>query len=221
MRIPGAPHRWDVSPARAAEIQRRLAPRVRLEVPRAPLRLVAGLDAAFAPDDRTVTGAVVLWDTRTLAVVERHVVVRGLSFPYVPGLLSFREAPVLLAALRQLRATPDALLCDGHGYAHPRRFGLACHVGLIAGLPAVGCAKTLLCGEHAEPGRSRGSCALLTIEGQEVGAVLRTRDGVRPVYVSPGHRVDVVSATRLVLECAVRFRLPEPTRLADILVRAK
>jgi deoxyribonuclease V len=138
----------------------------------------------------------------------------------VPGLLSFREAPAVLAALRRLRTVPDALICDGQGLAHPRRFGLACHVGLIADLPAVGCGKSRLCGEHREPGRRRGSRARLVHDGEVVGTVLRTRVGVKPVYVSVGHRIDLPAAERLVLDCAVRFRLPEPTRLADALVGA-
>jgi deoxyribonuclease V len=143
-------------------------------------------------------------------------------FPYVPGLLSFREAPGLLAVLRRLRRVPDVLLCDGHGRAHPRRFGLACHVGLLAGLPSVGCAKSLLAGRHGRLGERRGSRSPLretTLQREEIiGTALRTRDGVRPVYVSVGHRIDLASAEALVLECAVGFRIPEPTRRADHLV---
>ena len=218
MRIPRAPHRWDVTPSRAVEIQRALAGRVRLESPRRALRLVAGIDVAFTREGRSCIAGAVLWDLGERRVVEQRIAVRPLRFPYVPGLLSFREAPAVLAALRELRATLDALICDGHGYAHPRRFGIACHVGLIADLPAVGCGKSRLCGEHAEPGQRRGSHAPLTHDGELVGTVLRTREGVKPVYVSAGHRIDLPAAARLVLDCAVRYRLPEPTRLADALV---
>jgi len=220
MRIPPAPHRWDVTPARALEIQRELAGRVRLESTRGAARLVAGVDAAYTRDGRSCIAGVVLWDLAERRVLERHTALRPLRFPYVPGLLSFREAPAVLAALQELSALPDVLVCDGHGLAHPRRFGIACHVGLILDLPTVGCAKSRLCGEHAEPGPRRGSEAPLVHRGEVVGAVLRTRAGVKPVYVSAGHRIDLPGAIRLVLGCAERFRLPEPTRLADILVDA-
>ena len=220
MRIPRAPHRWDVTPTRAMAIQRELAGRLRLERPRRAPRLVAGIDVAFTRDGRSCIAGAVLWDLRERAVVEQRTALRPSRFPYIPGLLSFREAPAALAALRRLRSVPDALICDGQGYAHPRRFGLACHVGLIVDLPAVGCGKSRLCGEHREPGRRRGSAAPLLHGGEVVGTVLRTRDGVNPVYVSVGQRIDLPSAERLVLDCAVRYRLPEPTRLADALVGA-
>jgi deoxyribonuclease V len=220
MKIPRPPHRWDVSPPRAIEIQRSLAGRIRRVKPTEPLRRIAGIDVAFTRDGRTCLAAAVVWDAGKRQVVEQRIAARPLSFPYVPGLLSFREAPAVLAALRKLTTTPDALMCDGQGFAHPRRFGLACHVGLIVDLPNIGCAKSRLCGEHRLPGRRRGSKAPLRHEGEVIGTVLRTRDGVRPVYVSIGHRVDLATAERLVLACAVRYRLPEPTRRADRLVAA-
>ena len=220
MRIPRAPHRWNVSPSKAVEIQRDLAGRLRFERPGRSLRLVAGIDAAFERDGGACVAGVVVWDAYERVVVERRAATRPLRFPYVPGLLSFREAPAALAALRKLRTIPDALICDGHGYAHPRRFGLACHVGLLADLPAVGCGKSRLCGEHRDPAARRGSQVPLVHCGEIVGTVLRTRDAVRPVYVSAGHRIDLATAERLVLDCAVRYRLPEPTRLADALVGA-
>jgi deoxyribonuclease V len=209
-----------VSPSRAIEIQKSLAGRVLRVRPRGPLRRVAGIDVAFTRDGRTCIAAAVVWDVEQRQAVEQRTATRPLTFPYVPGLLSFREAPAVLAALRGLRTTPDALMCDGHGYAHPRRFGLACHVGLIVDLPTVGCGKTRLCGEHRQPGRRRGSRVPLTHDGEMIGTVLRTRDAVRPVYVSIGHRIDLPSAERLVLACAVGYRLPEPTRRADRLVAA-
>lgn len=220
MRIPRPPHRWDVSPSRAIEIQNSLAGRVRRVRPTGPLRRIAGIDVAFTRDGRTCIAAAVVWDSEQGQIVEQRTATRPLTFPYVPGLLSFREAPAVLAALRRLGIAPDALMCDGQGYAHPRRFGLACHVGLIVDLPTVGCGKTRLCGAHGQPGRRRGSKAPLTHEGETIGTVLRTRDDVRPVYVSIGHRIDLRTAERLVLRCAVGYRLPEPTRRADRLVAA-
>ena len=218
MKIPPAPHRWSLAPREAAAVQRRLAGAVREVRPRRALRFVAGLDAAFSPDGERCIAGVVLWDRFERAVVEERVAARKLSFPYVPGLLSFREAPALLAALRKLRAPADVLLCDGQGLAHPRRFGIACHLGVLTGLPSVGCAKSRLVGEHREPGRRRGASAALKHRGEVVGCVLRTRDDVKPLFVSVGHRIDLASAEQLVLDCAGGRRLPEPTHLADRLV---
>lgn len=218
MNIPPLPHPWNLSPAEAVALQRQLAGKVRVGATVAALRLVAGLDAAFSTDGRECLAAVVLWDATEGRVVEQHVARRPLAFPYVPGLLSFREAPVLLAALERLDSTPDVLLCDGQGLAHPRRFGIACHLGVLLDLPSVGCAKSRLTGEHAAPGPKRGSGVPL-LDGEEViGCVLRSRDRVRPLYVSVGHRIDLAGAAALVLGCGRGYRLPEPTRLADRLV---
>ena len=175
---------------------------------------------AFSKDGARCIAGVVLWDTVDRSVVEEHVATRRVSFPYVPGLLSFREAPAVLLALRKLGRTPDALMCDGHGFAHPRRFGLACHLGTLVGVPTLGCAKSRLVGEHDEPRARRGSKAPLTHRGELIGTVLRTRDRVKPVFVSVGHRIDLATAERVVLECGDGFRLPEPTRRADRLVAA-
>jgi deoxyribonuclease V len=218
MRIARAPHRWSLTPKEAVALQRKLAARVSFVAPRRRLRLVAGLDAAFSADGRSCIAGVVLWDGEENAVREETVAVRPLTFPYVPGLLSFREAPALIAALRKLGATPDALMCDGHGFAHPRRFGIACHVGVLTGLPTIGCAKSVLIGQPGVPGKRRGSTAPLLDRGERIGTVLRTQDGVRPVFVSAGHRIDLRACESLVLACATRYRLPEPTRLADQLV---
>ncbi len=215
MKIPSAPHRWSLTPRQAIAVQTKLASAVRQSKPDRPIRLVVGADMAISRDGRRCIAAVVLWDMRTQTVVEEHVAVRTLSFPYVPGLLSFREAPVVLAALRKLRQTPDVLMCDGHGLAHPRRFGIACHVGVITGLPTIGCAKNRLVGEHEAPAEQRGAKTRLIHQGQTIGIVLRTRTRVKPVFVSVGHRIDLRSAKRIVLQCALRYRLPEPTRLAD------
>lgn len=225
MKLPRPPHSWSVTAKQAVRIQETFASRVRVVKPKQRLRFVAGVDAAYTPEDAgpaRCVAAVVLWDREAQAVVEERVASRKLAFPYVPGLLSFREAPAVLAALRKLRAPVDAILCDAHGLAHPRRFGLACHVGVVCGLPTIGCAKSILVGEHGPLAPHRGARAPLVLDGDVVGSVLRTRTGVRPVYVSIGHDVDVSTAERIVLDTAVRYRLPEPTRLADRLVaRAK
>jgi deoxyribonuclease V len=220
MKLPSALHSWKVSPREAVAIQRRLASSVIEIPPRREIRRVAGVDAAFTRDGRYCIAAVVSWDREEHRVVEQRVARRRVGFPYVPGLLSFREAPAVLAALRLLRGAPDALMCDGHGLAHPRRFGLACHVGVLTQIPTIGCAKSRLIGEHREPGTKRGARVRLVHDGRRVGTVLRTRDGVRPVYVSVGHRIDLPTAEQVVLGCGGGYRLPEPTRLADRLVAA-
>ncbi len=211
-------HDWPTDASEAIALQRTLAGRVRL-TPLCDLpRRIAGLDAAFSRNGREVIAGVVLWDRTRREPIESHIVRTPCRFPYVPGLLSFRETPALLEALRKLRTEPEALICDAHGLAHPRRFGLACHVGLWTGIPTVGCAKSRLCGQHSTPAIRRGSRRALRDRGERIGTVLRTRDAVRCVYVSPGHLCDHDSAIRLVLACSVRYRLPEPTRLADALV---
>jgi deoxyribonuclease V len=177
---------------------------------------VAGIDCAFL--DESIIAVAVVWDAVRRKVIETRAAKAPLNFPYVPGLLSFREVPVMLKALRCLATPVDGVLCDGQGIAHPRRFGLATHLGVIIGLPTVGCAKSRLCGTHREPGRHCGSVAPLMDGGERIGSVLRTRDDVRPVYVSPGHLCDHESSIAWVLACSAGFRLPEPTRLADKLV---
>jgi len=211
-------HAWNVSPCRAVAIQRELAPRVIRRAPRRELRLVAGVDAAFSRDGKRCVAGVVLWDMHARREVESHTASRPLVFPYVPGLLSFREAPAVLAALSELDQEPDVIMCDGQGLAHPRRLGIACHVGVFVDLPSVGCAKSRLVGTHRTPGFRRGATVRLIDRGEIIGCVLRTRDNVRPLYVSIGHRLDLETARRLVLRCGGGFRLPEPTRRADHLV---
>lgn len=215
MQIPKAPHRWSLSAAEATAVQQWLRDRVRLVCAPVPAT-VAGVDCAFP--DGSVIAVAVAWDVRARRVLETRAARLPDAFPYVPGLLSFREVPAMLAALRRLVTPVGGILCDGQGIAHPRRFGLASHLGLITGLPTVGCAKSRLCGTHREPGRRRGSVARLVDGGERIGSVLRTRDGVRPVYVSPGHLCDFESSVAWVLACVDGYRLPEPTRLADRLV---
>ena len=215
MKIPRAPHRWNLSPEEAVAVQRRLCDRVRLRAAATPDR-IAGIDCAFL--DESIIAVAVVWDVPGRKVLETRAARAPLTFPYVPGLLSFREVPMMLAVLRRLITPVQGILCDGQGIAHPRRLGLASHLGLIVGLPTVGCAKSRLCGTHREPGEKRGSVAPLMDRGERIGSVLRTRDGVRPVYVSPGHLCDYESSIAWVLACGAGFRLPEPTRLADRLV---
>ena len=215
MKVSRAPHPWQITPKEAVVVQRKLAGRVHL-CP-APLpRIVVGLDCAFNGDD--ILAAAVVWDVRRQCVVEEKTMRDRLRFPYVPGLLSFREIPVLLKLLRRIHAQVDGIVCDGQGIAHPRRFGLAAHLGVVVGIPTVGCAKSRLCGSHDEPDGARGAFAPLLDEGERIGSVLRTQDGVRPLYVSPGHLIDHASSRRWVLAATTRYRLPEPPRRADRLV---
>ena len=182
------------------------------------IRFVAGLDGAFSRDGTQCIAGVVLWDLLEKRVVEQHTACRKLEFPYIPGLLSFREIPAWTAALRKLRRQPDLLMCDGQGLAHPRRFGIASHLGVLCRMPAIGCAKSRLVGTHKVPPVRRGGRAPLLDQDEVIGTVLRTQTGIRPLYVSIGHLFDLTSAEEIVLACALKYRLPEPTRLADRLV---
>jgi len=184
------------------------------------MRLIAGADVSYAKRAATMYAAVVVLDWPSLSVVEEVTAERRAAFPYIPGLLSFRELPAVIAAFRKLRSQLDVIICDGHGVAHPRGFGIASHLGVLLDVPTIGCAKKRLVGEHAEPGAQRGARAPLRLAGRTIGTVLRTRSTVKPVFVSVGHRIGLSSAVRLVLETAVRYRLPEPTRLAHVLSNA-
>jgi deoxyribonuclease V len=217
------PHSWPATVAAAERIQDALRPRVSTAPPPAGWApaTVAGLDVAYGDGDGDrLAAAVAVLDATTLEVVETAVAVGTAAFGYVPGLFAFRELPALLDALCRLRTVPDLLVCDGYGLAHPRRFGLACHLGVLTGLPTLGVGKTAFVGTYAPPGPRRGDSTPLLLDGEEVGRVLRTRDGVRPVYVSVGHRLDLDTACALVLALAPRYRLPETTRVADRLSRA-
>jgi deoxyribonuclease V len=182
------------------------------------LRLVAGADVSYDRGSPALYAAVVVLDAESLEVVDVGLATTRAEFPYVPGYLSFRELPPLLAAFERLRLRPDLVLCDGHGRAHPRRFGLACHLGVALDLPTIGCAKSRLVGEHREPGVRRAAHAPLREGGERIGEVLRTREGVAPVYLSVGHRVSLATARRLVLRFTLRFRVAEPIRAAHAVV---
>jgi deoxyribonuclease V len=207
-------HRWDVSVAEAKEIQRGLAGRVVRKGRLDAVELIAGVDISGVNSDGMSRGAIVVLHYPSMEVMERKTVLMKIAFPYVPGLLSFREIPLILAACRQLSTTPDLFIADAQGIAHPRRLGLASHLGLFLDGPVIGCAKSILCGTHEDLGEEQGDCVSLIENGEIVGAVLRTKRHVKPVYVSIGHRIDLDEACRWVLACCRGYRLPEPTRLA-------
>ena len=209
-------HRWDVTTAEARDIQSRLAPLVVKEGALESIRLVAAADISVRRDEPLARGAVIVLSYPEMEVIEQSVIEAEPRFAYVPGLLSFREAPILLRAFEQLQHRPDLLLVDGQGCAHPRRLGIACHLGLLLDLPAIGCAKSRLCGQHVQPSEAAGSRAPLLDGDEVIGSVLRTRDGTAPVYVSVGHRVGLEEAVEWVLRCCRGHRLPEPSRAAHM-----
>lgn len=210
-------HRWDVSLAEARHIQDRLGKKVRIADGFERVKLIAGADIGFR--NGHACAACVVMKFPELEVVEEAMLKGKVRFPYVPGLLTFREGPLLLSVLSRLKKTPDVILFDGQGIAHQRGLGLAAHMGVLLGRPTIGCAKSRLVGEYREPGRKKGSMSALMYKGNRVGSVVRTRTDVRPVFVSPGHLVTFASSERLVLECATKYRIPEPTRMADISCR--
>ena len=218
---PAHRHAWDLSPAAARDLQLTLAGQVEPHDRFGDVVLVAGIDIGFEQAGRITRAAVAVLRLPELALVESALARRPTDFPYVPGLLSFREIPAALEALAALATSPDLLLCDGQGFAHPRRFGLACHLGWLLEVPCVGVAKSRLIGSFAEPGPAPGAWTPLLDGEQTIGGALRARVGVKPLFVSIGHRVGLPSALRLTLACTDRFRLPEPTRLAHQLASAR
>lgn len=208
--------RWPTTVAEAEQIQRDLRPLVRLDsTVNSPPRTVAGLDVGYDPDSDLVVGVVVVLDANSLELLETSVASGQAAFDYVPGLLAFRELPPLVEALRQLTRTPDVLVCDGYGIAHPRRFGLACHLGVLTDRPTIGVAKTPFTAHFTEPGPDRGAYADLTDGTETLGRVVRSQTGVKPIFVSVGHRIGLAQASDLVLHLCRSYRLPETTRLAD------
>lgn len=205
-------HGWDVSAAEAIRLQEQLRDRLILANCVGQVATVAGVDVCVRGE--LARAAVVVLRYPDLAVVEVATAVAPATFPYIPGLLAFREAPAILAACAQLRCEPDLFIFDGQGRAHPRRMGIACHVGLCLDRPTIGCAKSRLCGEHALLPEAAGAWVPLVDAGETIGAVVRTRSGVKPVYVSAGHRIDLATAVHYVLACCRGYRLPEPCRRA-------
>jgi deoxyribonuclease V len=210
---------WPQTVAEARRLQQTLAPRVIRRGTAAGVTCVAGVDVHVRGEVAVAVAALV--ELPELDLIESAVAERPVTFPYVPGYLAFREVPVALDALRALGRPPDALLVDGHGLAHPRRFGLACHLGVVMDLPTAGCAKSRLIGRHGAPAATRGSTTALREGAQQIGTVLRTRDGVSPIFVSIGHRLTLRAAVSLALSCTGRFRQPEPLRQAHQAARAR
>lgn len=214
-------HHWDLSYSQARDLQVSLARRVQFTPIKVDPKVVAGIDCAFSKDGRRILAAVVVLHLPEFELVETVSAIRDVSFPYIPGLLSFREAPVCIDAVEKLKMRPDAFIIDGQGIAHPRRLGLAAHLGLFFDKPTIGCAKSRLTGWFEKPPLKKGEYSLLKDEkskqqthDETIGAVVRTRTNVKPVFVSVGHKCLLEDAIKITLTCAVKYRLPEPTRLA-------
>jgi deoxyribonuclease V len=211
-------HPWKVSPREAILIQEGLRKKLRLSPPPKPFRKIAAGDVAYSRTDDQLYAVFLLFSYPDLAPLGDASAHGKVTFPYVPGLLSFREAPVLLKAFSRLKTTPDLILIDGQGIAHPRSMGIAAHLGVLLNLPSIGCAKSRLLGSEAEPEWSQGSAVPLIEKGKTVGMIVRTRAGVKPVYVSPGHKMDLETSVKIVLSLCRGYRIPEPLRQAHISV---
>jgi deoxyribonuclease V len=207
-------HRWDLSREDAIALQQSLRDQIITTDQFGEVQTVAGVDVGFEDSGDTTRAAVVVLSFPDLQVQERSIARRPTQFPYIPGLLSFREVPAVLDALENLKILPDLLLCDGQGTAHPRRFGIACHVGLLTNLPAIGVAKSLLVGKHEDVPDEKGAWKALQHQGEMIGVALRTRPKTKPLYISPGHRISLATAIDYVLQCTTKYRLPETTRQA-------
>jgi len=213
-------HQWNVSYEEAVAIQNELRGKVSFAPLRRKIKTIAGADVSFERRGDRLFAAIAVMDLPSLEPVEYSIAEGNAEFPYIPGLLSFREAPIVARAYEKLSRKPDVLMCDGQGVAHPRGLGLASHLGLLFDVPSIGCAKSRLCGTHGEIGPEVGDYAPLKLNGRTVGAVLRTRERVKPVYVSVGHKINLRGAIRLTLQCGAGYRIPEPTRAAHHLVNA-
>jgi deoxyribonuclease V len=211
-------HNWNLSYSRAIALQKQLSEKVQLIELKNQLKTIAGIDCAFSRDKKRIIACVVLLKLPGFEPIETENAVQKLTFPYIPGLLSFREAPACIAAVEKLKNEPDAFIIDGQGIAHPRRFGLACHLGLFFDKPTVGCAKSRLTGSFEEPAPEKGSYSLLKDGGEVIGAVVRTRTNIEPVFVSVGNKCSLKNAIEITLDCTTKYRIPEPTRLAHQLV---
>ena len=207
-------HPWDLNPKEAIALQQKLRDYVRIEDDFGEIHTVAGVDVGFEKNNTITRAAVAVLAFPSLELVDSAIARQPTRFPYVPGLLSFREIPTVLEAMAQLPRLPDMLLCDGQGIAHPRRLGIAAHLGLLLDLPAIGVGKSRLIGTHEEPGSEKGQWQPLYDKDEEIGCVLRSRSGVKPLYISPGHRIGLTSAREWVMRCLTRYRLPETTRWA-------
>ncbi|PAX52327.1 deoxyribonuclease V [Brunnivagina elsteri] len=209
-------HEWSLSQDDAIAIQEQLNKEVITEDKlKDKIEFVAGVDMGFEEDNTVSRAAVAVLRYSDLEVLETSIAYRPTTFPYIPGFLSFREIPAVLDALEKLEMTPDIILCDGQGIAHPRRFGIASHLGVLLDMPTIGVAKSLLVGKHEPLSEEKGNWQPLIYQGETVGAALRTRTGVKPVYISSGHRISLETAIAIVLHCTPKYRLPETTRVAD------
>ena len=211
-------HGWNLTYSQAISLQKELAGRVKHQKIRIKPKTIAGLDCAFSKDGKRIIAAVIVLRFGDFELIETVHATRKVTFPYIPGLLSFREAPVCIAAAKKLKNVPDVFMIDGQGIAHPRRLGLAAHLGLFFDKPAIGCAKSRLTGQFDEPLQEKGSSASLKDKDEIIGSVLRTRTNVKPVFVSVGNKCLLEDAIEITLACAIKYRLPEPTRLAHQLV---
>ena len=208
-------HGWDVATEEAAAIQDQLRSKVRTVDDFAAVTTVAGVDAGFPDEGATTRAAVAVLDFPALTLREQQLITRPTTFPYIPGFLSFREIPAVMQALEQLEHLPDLILCDGHGIMHPRRLGIAAHLGVLLDRPTIGVGKSRLIGTHAEVPDTRGAWVPVYDNNEVIGAVVRTRVGTKPLYISPGHRISLETAIEYVLRCTPKYRLPETTRIAD------
>jgi deoxyribonuclease V len=210
------PHDWSLSPKEAIALQKRLAAEVRIQPLATRFRIVGAADISYGRHTGCLIAVILLFKWPSLDLIESAHHVCKAAFPYVPGLLSFREVPPLIEAYRKMGQKPDVLLCDGQGIAHPRKLGFAAHLGLCLGIPTVGCAKSRLCGDHERLTLKKGRSVPLLLDGEPVGLVFCSRDGVKPIYISPGHLSDIASSKKLVSRCLRSYRIPEPLRLAHI-----
>ena len=215
---PTITHEWNLSPKEAIEVQQELRNKVKIEPLSKPIQYIAGADISFNRGEDTVYVGIVVLKYPELIEVDRALLVDEATFPYIPGLLSFRETPLLIKAWQKLTIQPDVIVTDGHGLAHMRRFGVACHLGVLTDTAAIGCAKKILIGKHDVLGEEKGSVAHIHDKGEVVGAVLRSRKNVKPVYISAGHKITLDEAIEVMKHCSLNYRIPEPTRQAHLVV---
>lgn len=211
-------HSWNLTPKEAVQLQHQLGNKINLRCSFQEITLVAGADISYSKRDPHIYAAVVVIDIQTMQVIEVQQVKGKAAFPYIPGLLAFRELPVLCEVFEKIESKIDAVLCDGQGIAHPRKFGLACHLGLLLDIPTVGCAKTKLVGEFKPMSKKQWASSPLIYKDEIRGEVVRSRANVKPLFISPGHKMDIESSIALVKKCTTRYRIPEPTRLAHLYV---
>lgn len=212
-------HNWDLAETEAIKLQQELSKKVTKEDELPEIHYVAGVDVAYSEQSDLLVAAIVILEANSLNIVESVVVEDSVQFPYISGLFSFRELPSIVKAFKQIKTFPQLVVCDGQGIAHPRRFGLASHLGVIFDIPTIGCGKTKLLGDFQEPSQERGACSLLVDREEIIGSVLRTQENIKPLFVSVGHRISLETACNWILKLSPRYRLPETTRQADQLVK--